>query len=122
MKPILETRPPFVVKVFENYFHVSWDGLSENADDEFSYENIKSVKINKGKFSTERSLFGVIAQLVADSGDIIDTSDSDEMEIEFKTGQIEKRYLKEVASSKIEPAIELICKKILDFDSHGRNG
>ena len=115
MELILETKPPFVVKVYDNYFHISWDGFSDNSEDKFFYEKIKSVRINKGRFSSKRELFGLIVESLTDTGGTVDNAEPAELVIEFKTGQIEKRYLHEISSDKIKPAIELINRKLQDF-------
>lgn len=109
MNPILETSSPFVIKVYETFFHVSWDGLTDKPEDRYPYDRVKSVSIIKRKTNwTGEILNRIAATLIG----ISDTDDSDELIIEFKTGEIETRYLQGESSDKIIDAVDLIKSKI----------
>ena len=38
---LLETKPPFVIKVYDTYFNISWDGQSDKVEDNYSYKKIR---------------------------------------------------------------------------------
>lgn len=110
MNPILETSSPFVIKVYETFFHVSWDGLTDKTEDRYSYDKVKSVSIKKGKTNLTQETLNLIATSFLPG--ITDTDNSDEFIIEFKTGEIEIRYLHGESSNKIIDAVNLITSKI----------
>lgn len=111
MNPILETKAPFVIKVYDNYFNVSWDGLSDKSEDNYFYKKIKSVTIKKGKYNKTRSTIDLLLDLTLNLG-TFETYDTDELLIEFKTGEVETRYLQGESSDKILEAVDLIKSKI----------
>lgn len=111
MNPIIETQPPFVIKVYDTYFHVSWDGLTDKAEDRYPYDKVKSISIKKGKLNKTWAVIDTLAAVAFNVG-TYNTNDSDELLIEFKTGEVETRYLQSVSSDKIIDAVELIKTKL----------
>jgi hypothetical protein len=111
MNPIIETRPPFVIKVYDTYFHVSWDGLTDKTEDRYSYDKVKSISIKKGKFNKTWAAVDLLADIAFNLG-TYDTNDSDELQIELETGEVETRYLQSESADKIVDAVELIKTKI----------
>lgn len=112
MKPILETKPPFVIKIYDTFFHISADGLSDKDEDKFHYVKLKSIKLVKGKLNKTVANIENILSVFTDWSPIADEYESDEILIEFKTGEIETRYFNGVFSEKYKEAIELIKTKI----------
>ena len=111
MNPIIETRPPFVIKVYDTYFHVSWDGLTDKSEDRYPYDKVRSISIKKGKLNKTWTALDLIADVAFNLG-TYDTDDSDELLIELKTGEVETRYLQSESSDKIVDAVELIKTKL----------
>ncbi len=111
MKPILETKPPFVIKIFDSHFHISSDGLFDRPEDRYYYDKIKSLIIKKGQYNKIRSLFDNLLMLF-DLDAFNNDTDPDELIIEFKNGKKETRYFNDVSSNKYLHAINLINKKL----------
>lgn len=106
-KPIIETKSPFVVKVYDTFFHVSWDGLTDKPEDQYPYNKIKSVTIKRGKNNKIMEAIDIVFTM-----GMFGAEESDEMIIEFKTGEKETRYLQSESSDKIIDAVDLIKSKI----------
>ena len=112
MKSILETKPPFVIKIYDTFFHISWDGLSDKIEDRYYYEKIKSVKNNKGRLNKEWTVLGLLTDTILDTTISEVEHNSDELLIELKSGEIETRYFQGESSDKCIGAIELIKTKL----------
>jgi len=113
MKPILETKPPFVIKIFDTYFHISSDGLFDRPEDRYYYNTLKSLTIKKGQYNKNRSLFNTLLVII-NEGELADNdTDPDELIIELKDGKLETRYFNNVSSDKYLDAINLIRQKII---------
>ncbi len=116
-QPILETAPPFVIKIYETYFHISGDADSDKEEDKYPYEKIKSIEIVKENLQPTVSegigtfLLGLLLNKNMPSGDEI----VDELLIEFKSGKTERRYFNGVSSHQYVDAIELLKTKIAEY-------
>ena len=112
MVPIFETKPPFVIKVYYTYFNVSWDGLSDKAEDDYQYVKVKSVEFKRGEVTLKRTVVGIIVKALFNYRGSFHDKDSDEFIIELKTGEKETRYFNKCTRDEHIEAIELIKTKL----------
>lgn len=47
--PIFETAPPFVIRVYDTYFQITWQDAIPVPEDNYPYKNISSVTIKRAK-------------------------------------------------------------------------
>ncbi|MES2593389.1 MAG: hypothetical protein V4608_16015 [Bacteroidota bacterium] len=111
MFPSLETKAPFVIKVYDKYFNVSEDGLSDKEDDNYYYSKIKSIQLEEGQRTLQRNVIGIVARMFfnAYSGN---SKDPDQLIITLENGGTEVRYFQQWATKEHIKAIELISSKI----------
>ncbi len=112
--PLLETKPPFVIKIFKTYFHISEDGNSQLQEDNFLYEKIRSVEIKKNKLraSSEEKTGMLLVDLLFRTHTWDGNRETEELVIEFKTGETETRYFNGVSAATCAEAVEWIKNKI----------
>ena len=84
---IFVTKPPFVIKVYDTYFNVSWDGLSDKAEDDYQYLKVKSVDFKKGEVTLKRTVVGILVKTLFNFRGSFHDRGSDEFIIEFKKNQ-----------------------------------
>lgn len=111
MIPLLETRAPFVIKIYDSYFNVSGDGLSDKQEDNYYYSEIKTVLLKKGEWTLKRGIVGALVRIIFNVPST-NYKDSDELIIEFTNGEKEKRYFSKHAEGEHCEAIDLIKSKL----------
>lgn len=110
LPPILETDPPFIIKVYDTYFLVLWDNCIETPEDKYLYEKIVSVTIKRGK--PELNVLGIALKFLIRAYFHSGNTETDEIIIKFRSGEIISRYVHGEVSEKVEEAIELIQSKL----------
>lgn len=110
--PIFETKPPFVIRVYENNFQITWEDAIPVPEDNYPYKNISSVSVKRSKKNYDGIWLVFILKLFIRSHVPIETDDHDEVLIKFKSGAEEIRYIQGVTTPSINEAIELISAKL----------
>jgi|SRR6218665_723345 len=110
MEPFFESQPPFVIKVYDKHFEITWDGALKTPEDEYPYKNVSALKIIYGK--KERSLLEHIWGFILHDGLSKKMEAYDELLIELKNGNTETRYVHGPLTESMHEAIDMINDKL----------
>ena len=110
--PIFETTPPFIIKVFDKHFQITWNDAIEVPEDNYPYEKIRSISVKRGKEEKPWSLIDFTVELFTYTRMEKRIREYDEILIEFKTGETETRYVHGSVNEMMNEAIELIKTKL----------
>jgi glutathione peroxidase-family protein len=119
MEPLYQTVPPFIVRIYADYFSIIWEGFEELEEDRYNYEFVKSIRIDynpKREHELRKKIWPSILEFVLGryntSGSIEDKMDFSEFLIEMKDGDVKKRYLNNADPENLREAIEMIRARL----------
>ena len=110
MESLFESQAPFVIKVYFDYFQITWESNFPLPEDKYSYKEVDYLEIIKGK--KQRSLIENLFRLFLYNKYAARIEDYDELQIVLKTGKAETRYIHGQATESILEAIEIINSKL----------
>lgn len=137
---VYETAPPFIIKIYNTYFSITWEGFEEKEEDCYKFELIKSIRIDKDPEQDVENtrlaasfldrLFGNTPNYETASDVLLGSAlddlpgskksfrrarrqvDFSELIIERRDGNIEKRYLNKANPENLREALEMINSKL----------
>ena len=111
MEPLLfESKPPFVIKVYDTYFQITWESNIETPEDKYPYEKVRSVAAIIGK--KEPSLTNFIYSTFFQNKYARRIENYDELLIEFESGEKETRYVNGQLTDSMNEALDMIQEKL----------
>lgn len=111
MESLFESQAPFVIKVYFDYFQITWESNLPLPEDKYSYKDVDYLEIIVGKKS-DRSIVEILFRYFFYNKYAAKVEDYDELHIVLKNGKAETRYIHGQATESILEAIEIINSKL----------
>ena len=111
MDTLFETQAPFVIKVYFDYFQITWESNLPLPEDKYRYKEVDYLEIIIGK-KKEWSIMEKLYRLFIQNQHAARIEEYDEIQIVMKTGETETRYIHGQATEEILEAIEIINSKL----------
>lgn len=111
METLFETQAPFVIKIYFDYFQITWENNLPLREDKYRYKEVDYLEIIIGK-KKEKSIIEKLYQLFLQNEHAARIEEYDEIQIVMKTGEVETRYIHGQATEEILEAIEIIKSKL----------
>jgi hypothetical protein len=110
MEPYFESEPPFIVKVYDKHFEITWEGALDSPDNRYSFKDVAYLKIVSGE--RERTIGERIFDLFVSGSPAKRVAGFDEVLIIFRNNKHEVRYVHGQVRASVVEAIEMINAKL----------
>ncbi|CAN5469364.1 hypothetical protein BH10BAC1_BH10BAC1_17380 [soil metagenome] len=111
MDPLFETQTALLIKVYFDYFQITWESNLPLPEDKYLYKEVNNLEIIMG-CERKKSIPDILYRWLLQNRHAARIDDYDELEITFKTGEVETRYIHGQATESILEAVEIINSKL----------